>query len=158
MSHAHIMETLGLTKWGSRKLQASSEETLILRNWGIQSIPAFVGAIGGQTGESNSPEAWKPPPPNIFKLNFDGQSKGNPGPASFGGAIRNSEGRMVGMCWGYIHENTNNEVELKWLLASMDVIVTYGWFPIILEGDSQLILEMTTKLLHGKPVNMVANN
>lgn len=31
----------------------------------------------------------------------------------------------------------------------------YGWFPTILEGDSQIILQMTTKLLHGKPVNKV---
>ena len=34
----------------------------------------------------------------------------------------------------------------------------HGWFPIILEGDSQVILQMENKLLHGKPVSKVAEN
>ena len=38
------------------------------------------------------------------------------------------------------------------------MVTTFGWFPIILEGDSQLILQMTTKLLHGKPMNKVVDN
>lgn len=158
MIHAHINETLGLTKWGSTDLRASLKETLILRNWGIRSIHAFVGAIVKQTGGGNSPNAWEPPPPNMFKLNFDGASKRNPGSAGFRGAIRNSEGSMVGLYWGYIGENTNNVSELKGLLAGLDMAATFGWFPIILEGDSQLILQMTTKVLHGKPVNKVADN
>ena len=108
MIHAHITKTLWITKWSSMDLRASLKETLILRNWGIQSIPAFVGAILEQIGGINNPEAWEPPPSNMFKLNFDGASKGNPGLAGFGGAIRNSEGCMVGLHWGYIKENTNN--------------------------------------------------
>ena len=104
MIHAHIIETLGLTKWGFGDLHASFEQTLILRNWGIQSIPMFVSAIAEQTGGSKSPKSWEPPPPNMFKLNFDGASKGNPGTAGFEGAVRNSKGSMVGMYWGYIGE------------------------------------------------------
>ena len=34
----------------------------------------------------------------------------------------------------------------------------HGWFPIILEGGSQIILQMDTKLLHGKPVSKVVDN
>ena len=55
----------------------------------------------------------------MFKLNFDGASKENPGPTGFGRAIRDSEGNMVGLCWGYIGKNSNNVVELKGLLASL---------------------------------------
>ena len=72
----------------------------------------------------------------MFKLNFDGASKGNPGLTGFEGAIRNSIGCVVGLYWGYIDENTDNVVELKGLLVGMDMVVTYGWFPIFLEGDS----------------------
>lgn len=51
----------------------------------------------------------------MFKLKFDGASRGNPGPVGFGGAIQDSEGNMVGLCWGYVGENSNNVDELKGL-------------------------------------------
>ena len=118
----------------------------------------FVGAIGDHHRGSNNPEAWEPPPANMFKLDFDGASKGNPGPTSFGGDIRNSTGCVIGLYWGYIGENTNNVEELKGLIVGLVMVITYGWFSIILEGDSQIILQMTSNLLHGKLVNKVAEN
>lgn len=36
--------------------------------------------------------------------------------------------------------------------------LTHGWFLVILEGDSQIILQMAEKLLNGKPIHKVANN
>jgi len=156
--HAHIKETLGLSKWGSSDLRASPEETLIPRNWEIHNIPMFVGNIAERAEDRSSPEAWEPPPTNVFKLKFDGALKGNLGPTGFGGAIRDSKGSMVGLYWGYIGENTNNVAKLKGLHVGLAMAANYGWFPIILEGDSQIILQMTTKLLHGKLVNKVADN
>ena len=94
----------------------------------------------------------------MFKLNFDGVSKGNLGLVGFRGAIQNSEGNMVGLCWGYIDKNSNNVAELKGLLAGLDMVAQHGWLPIILEGDSQIILQMATKVLHGKLVSKVADN
>ena len=101
---------------------------------------------------------WDPPLNNMFKLNFDGALKGNPGPTGFGGAIRNVEGMIVGLCWGYIRENTNNVAELKGLMAGLTLDIQQGWMPIVLEGNSRLILQMITKLLHGKLVSKVADN
>ena len=109
-------------------------------------------------GNSQSLEKWEMPPQSVFKINFDGASKRNLGSVGFRGAIRNSEGSMVGLYWGYIGENTNNVAELKGLLAGLAMATSFGWFPIILEGDSQLILQMITKLLHRKPVNKVVDN
>ena len=117
-----------------------------------------MGNTMKRTGARSSLEVWEPPPPNMFKLNFYGASKEKPGPNGFRGAIRNSESSMVGLYWQYIRENTNNVVELKGLHVGIAMASTYGWFPIILEGDSQLILQMTTKLLHGKMINKVADN
>ena len=37
--YAHIKETLGLSKWDAQGLKAGLEETRILRNWEITSIP-----------------------------------------------------------------------------------------------------------------------
>ena len=43
-----------------------------------------------------------------------------------------------------------NVAELKALLVGLDMIQTHGWHPAILEGDSQVILQMAEKLLKGK--------
>ena len=94
----------------------------------------------------------------MFKLNFDGAAKGNMGPTGFGGSIRNVEGEIMGVCWGYIGENTNNVDELKGLQAGLNLVVNQGWLSIILEGDSQIILRMVSKLLHGKPMSKVVDN
>lgn len=48
--------------------------------------------------------------------------------------------------------------ELKALLVGLDMTQTHGWYMIILEGDSQVILQMAEKLLKGKQVHKVANN
>lgn len=75
-----------------------------------------------------------------------------------GGAIRDSGGGILGIYLGCIGENTNNVAELKVLFAGLEMASTHGWFPIILEGDSQIILQMAEKLLNGKPVHKVAEN
>jgi hypothetical protein len=41
--HSHIKEKMGLKRWGSSDLRAGPEETMILRNWEICSIPKYVG-------------------------------------------------------------------------------------------------------------------
>lgn len=65
---------------------------------------------------------------------------------------------MVGFCWGYIGDNSNNVAELKGLLAGLAMVAQHGWLPIILERDSHIIMQMATKLLHGKPLSKVADN
>lgn len=103
-------------------------------------------------------ENWEPPLTSIYKLKFDGDSKGNPRLAGYGGAIRNSEGKPIGLCWGYIGLNSNNVAELRGLLEVLSMAFRKGWLPLILEEDDQVILQMATKLLHGKPVSKVTDN
>lgn len=38
------------------------------------------------------------------------------------------------------------------------MVITNGWLSVIIEGDSEVILQMATKLLHGKEVHKVADN
>ena len=49
-------------------------------------------------------------------------------------------------------------VEIKELMIGLDMIQTNGWQPTILEGDSQIIIQMAQKILNGKHVHKVANN
>jgi ribonuclease HI len=94
----------------------------------------------------------------MLKLKFDEATKGNPGPTRVGGVLWNAYEDILGLYWGHIGENMNNAVELKALLAGINMVVTNRWFPVIIEGDSQIILQMAMNLLHGKLVNKVADN
>lgn len=76
----------------------------------------------------------------MFKLNFDGAVKGNPGSTGVGGVFRNADGDILGFYWGFIGENMNNMAALKAFQVGINMVVTNGWFPVIIEGDSQIIL------------------
>ena len=90
-----ITESLGLHLWEPSDLKASPAETRILERWGINSILAYIGPSRIIVASINSPEKWEPPPQAIFKLNFDGEAKGNPSLAGVGGAIRDSGGEIL---------------------------------------------------------------
>ena len=50
----------------------------------------------------SSPKSWSLPPPLVFKLNFDGASRGNPGATGFSGLCRDSQGRVIFIFLGSI--------------------------------------------------------
>ena len=137
----HIIESLGLQIWESTNLKANPTKARILTRWGINNIPTYIGPSRKIQDLVQSQENWdRPPPQAIFKLNFDGEAKGNPGPAGIGGAIRDSRGGILRIFWGSIGDNTNNVTELKALLVGLYMMQTHGWYPVILEGDSEVIL------------------
>ena len=64
----------------------------------------------------NSSEFWQKPLNGTFKLNFDEAAKGNLGLASFKGAIRDSQERILSIYWGSLGTCTINLVELEGLI------------------------------------------
>ena len=48
--------------------------------------------------------------------------------------------------------------EIKALMVGLDMIQTNGWQPTIVEGDSQITIQMAHKILNGKHVHKVADN
>ena len=63
--------------------------------------------------------------------------------------IRNSEGEILDMEAGYLGETTNNVAELTGLLRGLQRAIAKGHHKILLEGDSQVIIRLATKILHG---------
>ena len=57
-----------------------------------------------------------PPPHLVFKLNFNGVGKENPGTVSYGRVCRNSDGVILQIFYGSIGFDTNNSAELEGLL------------------------------------------
>ena len=82
-------------------------------------------------------------------MNFDGASKGNPLTASYGGVVRNSKGFIMGVFWGSIGTSTNNGTELEGMIFGMEWAIQKNWSPIIIEGDSLLIITMAKRLQAG---------
>jgi ribonuclease HI len=70
-------------------------------------------------GRKTSPTHWEAPPTKFFKLNFDGASKGNPGPAGYGAVIQNSDGEILHILVGSMGHNTNNAAEIWSLLCGL---------------------------------------
>jgi hypothetical protein len=99
---------------------------------------------------SNSPTIWTPPPSGFIKINFDGASRGNPGPAGFVSVLRNHVGEIIHLVAGFLGENTNNVAELLSLIRGLQVATHNQYHQVIVEGDSQIIIQLITKILHGE--------
>ena len=60
--------------------------------------------------------------------------------------IQDIRGIMLGFRYGFIGWDTNNVVEIEGLLQGMEMVNENCWTPIIIQGDSQVVIQMATKL------------
>ena len=94
----------------------------------------------------SSPSHWEKPLPSLFKLKFDGASKGNPREAGFGGAIRDCTGTIQNVYWGDLGFDSNIEEALSWITERIHIAMNLNLLPLIAEGYSQIILGLATYL------------
>ena len=106
----------------------------------------------------DTPMQWSPPPYGVFKINFDGASRGNPNQAGFGGIFRNSKGEIQNIYYGSIGWDTNNSAELEGLWQGLCLTLHYNFFQIIIEGEYQVLINMVKQLLRGTNPAKVAHN
>ena len=79
----------------------------------------------------------------MFTLYFDGASRSNPGPASYGGVIyENGVERYTYK--KYIGTTTNNVAEYKALLNGLLLAKEKGITRLEVHGDSKLVIEQVT--------------
>ena len=83
----------------------------------------------------------KPAAAAAFRLNIDGASRGNPGPAAYGVLIRDPGGAAVAKLKKYIGRFTNNVAEYYGLIAAMDYAQSHGVRAIRIESDSELLVK-----------------
>jgi ribonuclease HI len=82
-------------------------------------------------------------------LNFDGASKGNLGPAGYGVVIRDNTGQIRHIMAGNLGFNSNNSVELWGLIRGIQLASSLNLNQLIIEGDSQVIISLATKIING---------
>ena len=72
-------------------------------------------------------------------VNFDGGSRGNPGPAAIGVVVRRG-GEVLEAVGEKIGEATNNVAEYRALLKGIELAAAHGATELELAGDSMLVV------------------
>jgi ribonuclease HI len=74
-------------------------------------------------------------------LQFDGGSRGNPGPAGIGVVVSAEDGTPLVTLGRFIGRATNNVAEYRALITAMEKAKELGATKIIIRGDSELIIK-----------------
>ncbi|XP_019161517.1 PREDICTED: uncharacterized protein LOC109158139 [Ipomoea nil] len=87
-------------------------------------------------------------------LEFDGASKGNPGPAGAGAVLRAADGSMVFRLREGVGVATNNVAEYRGVILGLKYALEKGFKHIRVQGDSKLVCMQTQGLWKTKNQNM----
>src|SRR3954470_10342762 len=74
-------------------------------------------------------------------LEFDGGSRGNPGPAGIGVVVRAADGTPLVTLGRFIGRATNNVAEYRALITALEKAKELGAKKIQIRGDSELIIK-----------------
>ena len=77
----------------------------------------------------------------VITLQFDGGSRGNPGPAGIGVVLRAADGTPLVTLGRFIGRATNNVAEYKALIAALEQARELGAKRVKILGDSELIVK-----------------
>ncbi len=78
---------------------------------------------------------------DTLTLQFDGGSRGNPGPAGIGIVVSSSDGTSLVTLGRFIGRATNNVAEYRALITAMQEALKLGAKKIIIRGDSELVIK-----------------
>ena len=81
------------------------------------------------------------PMQETLTLEFDGGSRGNPGPAGIGIVVRAQDGTALVTLGKFIGRATNNVAEYKALITALQEAKKLGAKKIVIRGDSELIIK-----------------
>lgn len=77
-------------------------------------------------------------------LEFDGGSRGNPGPAGIGVVVRAADGTPLVTLGRYVGKATNNVAEYRALITAMQEAEKLGARRVKIRGDSELVVRQMT--------------
>ena len=77
----------------------------------------------------------------VITLQFDGGSRGNPGPAGIGVVLRAEDGTPLVTLGRFIGRATNNVAEYKALIAALEQAKQLGATKVVVRGDSELVVK-----------------
>jgi len=80
----------------------------------------------------------------MYTVYFDGASRSNPGPASYGGVIYDPDGNEIANYKKYIGKHTNNVAEYLGCFHGIQACIQEGIKNVIIYGDSKLVVEQVS--------------
>lgn len=105
-----------------------------------------------------SPNIWSTPPVGFIKIKFDGAQKDNLHPTGYRGVFHNATREILWIYACHIGEETNNFVELSALEAWLHISIHQGYTKLLVEGGSQILIQMTKQLISGSKPSNIYNN
>lgn len=140
-----------------RQFPSTSYEKNIWVNWNLQWNQKQAHQ-GKNYPPGVTPHKWTPPPPHMIQLNFDRACKDNRGKAGYGGIFWNHKGNVLLTFLGSVGRDTNNSAELEGLWQGLLLAELHGYSPLIIEGDSHILINMVNNILQGTPSHRVRSN
>ena len=80
----------------------------------------------------------------MYTIYFDGASRSNPGPASYGGVIYDENNNEIATYKKYIGNHTNNVAEYLGCFHGIQACIQEGIKNVIIYGDSKLVIEQVS--------------
>ncbi|KAL0448111.1 UNVERIFIED_CONTAM: hypothetical protein Slati_1939000 [Sesamum latifolium] len=93
---------------------------------------------------------WPTPSPAWFKLNLDGSFLGNPGPVGAAGIIRDAEGHVRLAYQDALGTTTSVIAELTAIWSDLELAMTHGLAPIVVEVDATTMIQLLQSRASGK--------
>ena len=85
--------------------------------------------------------SWKPPPPSVYKLNFDAAIFSNLNYSGFGAIIRNEEGKvMVRMSVKGPFVHNSAKADALACRRAVEFSIEVGFSRLVIEGDNALVM------------------
>ena len=75
-----------------------------------------------------------------------------------GGVYRDSTRVILYIYYGSIGLETNNTEDIEGLMLGINIVSRSGWFPVTVEGDSRVIIQMARNISNGKRPEKVATS
>ncbi|XP_057863873.1 uncharacterized protein LOC131071919 [Cryptomeria japonica] len=90
--------------------------------------------------KGNPTPEWTPPEKGWIKINFDGASRGNPGPSGVGVIARDDHGNILAIAAKRMVDGSNNVAECQAAMEAILMVGKLGVKKLHLEGDSQVVV------------------
>jgi len=84
----------------------------------------------------------------------DGASRGNPGPASIGVAIKDERGLLIDSISKAIGRTTNNQAEYRAIIAALERALSLEATHVDLRSDSELVVKQINGLYRVKKASL----
>ncbi|KAA8530272.1 hypothetical protein F0562_004981 [Nyssa sinensis] len=132
----HVLESGNIPGWvGSTSVSANAQRNLVRLDNYIEVPPISSKCLS-------------------CTLEFDGASKGNPGPAGAGAVLRAEDGSLVCRLREGVGIATNNVAEYRGVILGLKYALNKGFKHICVQGDSKLVCMQIQGLWKTKNQNM----